>query len=120
MTVPQIARRMGLTRQSVHATVRRLVAGGLVQLVPNADHQRSQLIRLTELGQAKYQAVDRRQAVWVSRLAQGLGGSDLEITARVLGELSTRLEAGTGFSPEADGDDWSNGKATPTARGGTG
>jgi DNA-binding MarR family transcriptional regulator len=43
LTVPQIARRMGLTRQSVHATVKRLVADGLVELAPNADHRRSQL-----------------------------------------------------------------------------
>jgi DNA-binding MarR family transcriptional regulator len=119
MTVPQIGRRMGLTRQSVHATVRRLVAGGLVQLAPNADHQRSQLIRLTELGQARYQAMERRQAVWVNRLAQGLEDSDLEITARVLGELCRRLEADTGHSPEADGDqDWRNRAVTRAARGG--
>src|SRR5918996_3075817 len=47
LTVPQIARRMGLTRQSVHATVKRLVGDGLVELLPNEDHQRSQLVRLT-------------------------------------------------------------------------
>jgi DNA-binding IclR family transcriptional regulator len=29
LTVPQIARRMGLTRQSVHTTVHRLVVGEL-------------------------------------------------------------------------------------------
>src|SRR5215831_12004560 len=45
LTVPQIARRMGLTRQSVHATVRHLVEEGSVELAPNADHRRSQLVR---------------------------------------------------------------------------
>src|ERR671924_2040048 len=40
LTVPQIARRMGLSRQTVHTTVSRLVADGLVELVPNADHRR--------------------------------------------------------------------------------
>ena len=29
LTVPQVARRMGLTRQSVHTTVHRLVVGEL-------------------------------------------------------------------------------------------
>jgi DNA-binding MarR family transcriptional regulator len=100
LTVPQIARRMGLTRQSVHATVGRLVEGGLVELVPNVDHQRSPLVRLTDLGDAKYQAMDKRQAAWVNRLAEGLGSSDLEIAARVLGELCRRLEAGPGRSQE--------------------
>jgi DNA-binding MarR family transcriptional regulator len=93
LTVPQIARRMGLTRQSVHATVKRLVRDGLVELAPNADHRRSQLVWLTELGQVRYAAVDGRQALWVNRLADGISGSELETTARVLGELCRRLEA---------------------------
>jgi DNA-binding MarR family transcriptional regulator len=103
LTVPQIARRMGLTRQSVHATVGRLVQSGLVELAPNVDHQRSPLVRLSELGQAKYQAMDKRQAAWVNRLAEGLGRSDLEITAGVLGELCRRLEANTGRRRRIEG-----------------
>jgi DNA-binding MarR family transcriptional regulator len=93
LTVPQIARRMGLTRQSVHATVKRLVADGLLELAPNADHRRSQLVSLTELGERRYAALDRRQAEWVNRLARGIGRSELEAAARVLDELSARLKA---------------------------
>ena len=93
LTVPQIARRMGLTRQSVHATVKRLVADGLLELIPNADHRRSQLVRMTELGERRYAAMDRRQIRWVNRLADGIDRSDLETAARVLAELCTRLEA---------------------------
>jgi DNA-binding MarR family transcriptional regulator len=93
LTVPQIARRMGLTRQSVHATVNRLVADGLVELAPNADHRRSQLARLTELGERRYAAMDRRQIRWVNRLADGIERSDLETTVRVISELCARLES---------------------------
>src|ERR687895_770705 len=46
LTVPQIARRMGLTRQSVHATAKRLAADGFLELAPNADHRRSPLVGL--------------------------------------------------------------------------
>lgn len=102
LTVPQIARRMGLTRQSVHATVGRLEAQGVVELMPNADHQRSQLVRLTPLGQRRWAAMDRRQAVWVNRLAEGLGPSKLKRAARVLEELCRRLEAGMGPSRSED------------------
>jgi DNA-binding MarR family transcriptional regulator len=94
LTVPQIARRMGLTRQAVHTTVNRLVADGLVELASNADHRRSQLVSVTELGRARYQAIDETQAAWVNQLAAGLRRSELETTARVLGELCKRLEAG--------------------------
>jgi DNA-binding MarR family transcriptional regulator len=92
LTVPQIARRMGLTRQSVHATVGRLVADGLVDLEPNVDHRRSKLVRLTALGRRRYAAISRRQAAWVNDLAAGIDRSDLEIAARVIEELSARLE----------------------------
>jgi DNA-binding MarR family transcriptional regulator len=92
LTVPQIARRMGITRQSVHATVKRLVADGLVELAPNVDHRRSQLVRLTELGERRYAALDRRQAAWVNRLARGIERSELESTGRVLAELCALLE----------------------------
>jgi DNA-binding MarR family transcriptional regulator len=102
LTVPQIARRMGLTRQSVHGTVNHLLANGLVELVPNADHRRSPLVRLTDLGRAKYRAIDEKQGVWVSQLVAGLRRSELETTARVLGELCTRLEAGSGPPTEPE------------------
>jgi DNA-binding MarR family transcriptional regulator len=92
LTVPQIARRMGLTRQSVHATVGRLARDGLLALAPNADHRRSPLVCLTEAGRATYSAADQRQAAWVNRLAGGIGHSDLKTTARVLDELCRRLE----------------------------
>ena len=91
LTVPQIARHMGLTRQSVHATVKRLIADGLVELEPNADHRRSRLVRMTEVGEGRYAAMDRLQIAWVNRLAHGIDGSDLETTRRVLDELSARL-----------------------------
>lgn len=93
LTVPQIARRMGLTRQAVHTTVNRLVADALVELVPNADHRRSQLVSATELGRAKYRGIDETQAAWANGLAGGLSRLELETTASVLSELCKRLEA---------------------------
>ena len=105
LTVPQIARRMGLTRQSVHTTVDHLVEDGMVELVPNADHRRSQLARLTEVGHAKYWALDENQAAWVNELSAGFARSELETTARVLHELGTRLEAARHHRQQEEGDD---------------
>ena len=92
LTVPQVARRMGLTRQSVHATVGRLAGDGLVELVENADHQRSSLVRLTATGTARYRRMERRQAAWVNRLVSGLPAAQLSTAADVLDELIRRLE----------------------------
>src|SRR5262245_8663321 len=92
LTVPQIARRMGLTRQAVQVTVNRLIGDALAEAGENLDHRRSPLIRLTEPGSQKYAALDRRQIRWINELAAGLESSDLVTTARLLHELSDRLE----------------------------
>ncbi len=92
LTVPQIARRMGLTRQSVHATVDRLVGNGLIELIPNDDHVRSQLVRLTAAGEEAYRVLDRHQTAWVGELADDIPRSDLEMALTVLDELISRLE----------------------------
>jgi len=92
LTAPQIARRMGLTRQAVQASVNRLVSEALAEAGANLDHRRSPLIRLTELGSQKYAALDQRQARWINELAAGLEISDLATAARLLHEISDRLE----------------------------
>jgi DNA-binding MarR family transcriptional regulator len=93
-TVPQIARRMGLTRQSVHATVQRLVGDGLVELTENDDHRRSPRVRLTSTGTDAYRSLDRAQASWVNELTRGVRRADLLATHGVLQELARRLETG--------------------------
>jgi len=105
LTVPQIARRMGLTRQSVHNTVNRLLADGMAELVSNTDHRRSQLVCLTGHGRARFRAVDEKQAAWVNQLAAGLSTSELDTAARVLGELCARLEAARCELDKQEGDD---------------
>jgi DNA-binding MarR family transcriptional regulator len=92
LTVPQIARRMGLTRQAVQASVNRLLGEALVKSSENLDHRRSPLIRLTELGNQKYAALDWRQIRWINELSAGLEISDLANAARLLHDLSDRLE----------------------------
>jgi DNA-binding MarR family transcriptional regulator len=92
LTVPQIARRMGLTRQAVQASVNRLIGEALVEAAENPDHRRSPIIRMTERGGEKYAAIQRRQVAWINDLAAGLKRSQLETTARVLQQLSNRLD----------------------------
>jgi DNA-binding MarR family transcriptional regulator len=92
LTVAQAARRMGLARQSVHASVRRLVADGLLAFLPNEDHRRSPLVALTDAGERAYAAADLERVAWANRLADGVADAELEIAERVLGELCSRLE----------------------------
>jgi DNA-binding MarR family transcriptional regulator len=92
LTVPQIARRVGLTRQTVHTTVSRLVGDELVELRQNAEHRRSQLVELTAHGRETYAAVDRKQRTWVNELSAGLSLHDLATAEEVVQALCFRLQ----------------------------
>jgi DNA-binding MarR family transcriptional regulator len=104
LTVAQIARRMGLSRQSVHGSVRRLAERGLCELAPNENHRRSPLVQLTEAGEAAYITVDRKRVKWVNRLVAGIPNADLETAERVLEALCQRLdqEGATNGAESAD------------------
>ena len=71
-TVPQIARRLGLARQSVQRTADQLEAESLVGFVANPDHKKSALVELTATGR---NALDRINAA--------AGASHREVAARV-------------------------------------
>jgi DNA-binding MarR family transcriptional regulator len=89
-TVPQAARRLGVTRQSVQRVVDLLVADGLAELVANPDHARSPIVHLTPLG---LETLDRIRGVagpWHDAVAARLSLADLRKARSVLQEL-TRL-----------------------------
>ena len=92
LTVAQIARRMELSRQSVHGSVRRLTERGLCELAPNENHRRSPLVQLTEAGEAAYAAVDRKQVKWANQIGAGIPNADLDTAERILEALCRRLE----------------------------
>jgi DNA-binding MarR family transcriptional regulator len=89
-TVPQAARRLGVTRQSVQRVVDLLVTDGLVELRPNPDHARSRIAQLTTLG---FETLDRIRGAagpWHGAVAAQLSLAELQRARSVLREL-TRL-----------------------------
>jgi DNA-binding MarR family transcriptional regulator len=71
--VAEIARRMGLTRQSVQRVANALVEEGFATWEPNPRHRRAKLLRATP---AAYAAIDRIAAVqhpWSSDLGAAVG-----------------------------------------------
>lgn len=58
MTVPQVARRLGVSRQHILRLTNDMVTEGLVEFVPNPDHQTSPLVHLTPAGRATLQAIN--------------------------------------------------------------
>lgn len=89
LTVPTIARRLGLARQSVQRVVNDLAEAGLVTLEDNPDHRRSPLVSLTDAGRAVLEELFRRSDATRAALIDraGVSATDLEEARRVIRSL---------------------------------
>lgn len=99
-TVPQIARLMGLTRQSVRRVADILVGEGLARFSPNPDHKRSVFLELTERGLDSIEAIDRVQTGWSNQIVQSLDAQDLLTTVATIKEISDVLDETAVLSPQ--------------------
>ena len=94
-TVAGVARRLGLSRQSVHRVCGDLLREGLLESQDNPDHQTSPLLRLTSAGGAILAELVRESDVERSQLLArvGISVNDLESTRTTVRALITALES---------------------------
>jgi DNA-binding MarR family transcriptional regulator len=95
LSVAQIARNMGLTRQAVQRLANEMEADGLVRFAPNPHHQRAKLVLLTAAGKTAFAAAMKRQAAWAAALGKSFGVRDIAAAATTLRTIRQRLENGT-------------------------
>jgi DNA-binding MarR family transcriptional regulator len=93
LPVAQIARNMGLTRQSVQRLADTLEKTGIVEYAPNPDHDRAKLVRLNEKGRRVMDAVARSQVRWANEIASGASRGEIESALALIRKLRLRLEA---------------------------
>jgi DNA-binding MarR family transcriptional regulator len=84
LTVADIARMLGLARQSVQRVADTLEADGFVTSADNPRHRRAKLLRLTDRGREALTAIQAAQAVWANGLGKTLGERDLRRASEVL------------------------------------
>jgi DNA-binding MarR family transcriptional regulator len=92
-TVAQIARRLGLTRQSVQRVADLLEQDRLTQYALNPAHQRSQLVRVTPLGRKTLSTIQRAQRQWAERVGGEIGEAALRQASAVVDNLTRILKA---------------------------
>src|ERR671918_2864253 len=90
--VAQVARSMGLTRQSVQETANGLEAEGFIEFAPNPRHRRAKLMVMTSKGDAAMEVVRRRHASWADELANRHRPAALESVVTTLSEIRATLE----------------------------
>lgn len=83
-TVAQIARSMGLARQSVQRVADLLERDGLTAYAENPDHRHAQLVRLTSRGRRALQTMQQAQRVWADAVAAEIGEAELRRTSTVV------------------------------------
>ncbi len=94
LSVPEIAGKYQVSRQHVQTTVNELLARDLIKAVPNPNHKRSRLMRLSELGRATFIEIRRNEAAIIEKVFAVLDETQIDVTRRSLLALLGRIEKG--------------------------
>lgn len=94
-SVAQVARVMGLSRQSVQRTADLLAGDGLIEYVQNPHHRRAKLMKMTPEGKKALDYIEERQTEWANRIGEEQSLEDLRTMAKVLRRLGEKLSRDT-------------------------
>lgn len=87
VTVAQVARALGLARQSVQRVADLLAEAGLAAYQENPAHRRAKLLGLLPKGRAVLRAIQAAQQPWADRMGAQVGEVDLRCAAAILERL---------------------------------
>lgn len=91
-TVPQIARRLGVSRQNVQRIADRLISEGEAEYLPNPDHKGSPHLVLTRSGRAALERIGRRAASYHAAIADLIEDHEIRLAHATLKRLLGVLE----------------------------
>ena len=92
LTVPQIARAMGQSRQAVQRLVDVMEKDGLILLADNPNHKRAKYVQLTAKAEKIYRKLDLKQIEWATQSSKNLTLTELETALSVVRKISTRFD----------------------------
>ena len=100
LSVAQLARKMGLTRQAVQRIANELQTEGVVAFRANPRHKRAQLIELTTRGHELYDRSMELQRPWAITLGRDLTAPQVTEASTTLGTLLLALDHAASPSPD--------------------
>ncbi len=86
-TVADVARLLGLARQSVQRVADLLEAEGLIAYADNPRHRRARLLSLTAAGRQVLEVIQAAQRGWADRHGARAGEADLRRASEILGRV---------------------------------
>lgn len=90
-TVPDVGRRMGMTRQAVQRIADILVDRGLAEYRANPAHRRAKLLACTDAGYFAIRRISVVQHPWSDRVGRRIGAEELERTVATMRDVLTAL-----------------------------
>ncbi|MEW5686573.1 MAG: MarR family winged helix-turn-helix transcriptional regulator [Pseudomonadota bacterium] len=81
-----IARNLGVSRQSVHATINQMVEKGMLELVDDPEDGRAKIVVLSEVGQRMRADADKAMGGMVDLLKRRIGARNVEALIRAFRE----------------------------------
>jgi DNA-binding MarR family transcriptional regulator len=91
LTISDIARWMGLARQSVQQVADALAKDGLISYEPNPKHQRASLVVVTKKAAKLLEQLDKQRYAWAREVAATLPVADIKVASEVLDVVREKL-----------------------------
>ncbi|MEZ9515122.1 MarR family winged helix-turn-helix transcriptional regulator [Vibrio splendidus] len=92
VTVSQIARIMGQSRQATQRVTDIMVKDGLLTWLDNPNHKKAKLVNMTEKGRDAYNLLDQKQEVWAESGAEGIERDELDKALSTLRKMAVFLD----------------------------
>lgn len=93
MTVSQLARRLGLSRQAVQRLTSDMASDKIVTFVDNPEDRRAMHVVLTERGKKVHAAALEREWEWTNRLAAHFSTDELKGALATIAAVTERMES---------------------------
>jgi DNA-binding MarR family transcriptional regulator len=90
-TISDIARWMGLARQSVQQLANTLAKDGLIVYQPNPKHQRASLVIVTKKAVKLLEQLDKQRFAWARTVATTLPAADIKVASEILRAVRKEL-----------------------------
>jgi len=91
-TVPQIARRLGVTRQSVQRVANELRKDDLVDFAANPDHQTSQIVVISPKGKSILTEITNNAKEYHQNLQASVGSTNVKRMRKDMQKINKQLK----------------------------
>ena len=94
VTVSELARHMGLTRQAVQRLADDMASDGLVEFAENRSDARAMHLLLTKAGRVMYHEALEREWQWTNAIAEDFDAEQIARAVALLGAITKKMQNG--------------------------